>query len=372
MLGECLICRASSNLISSGLGVCLGCIREHPAEALKITEKVHAESRGRFGLPSSPPKDSDGVACGMCMNDCKIGMGKCGFCGLMSNVEDHLVRFGGTPEKGILEWYYDPLPTNCVALWVCAGCTGRGFPKYAYKQGPETGYSNLAVFYGACSYDCLFCQNWHYRTLSAQLKPVVSAESLASKADEKVSCICYFGGDPSPQMPHAIRTSEIALEQARKENRILRICWESNGYMKWAFADQASRLSFESGGTVKFDLKTWDENLNKVLCGVSNKPTLENFRKIGEKFFRNRLSPPLLTASTLLVPGYVDTEEVRQLARFIASVDPRIPYTLLAFYPQYVMNDLPMTSRKWAYDCLKAARTAGVQQVRLGNVHLLS
>lgn len=372
MSGKCLICGASSNLISSRLGVCLNCIRKQPEEALKITEKIHAESRRRFELPPSPPKDPDGVACGMCMNDCKIGRGNLGFCGLMSNVEGGLVRFGGTPEKGILEWYYDPLPTNCVAWWICAGCAGRGFPKYAYRKGPETGYSNLAVFYGACSYDCLFCQNWHYRTLSAQLKPVVSAESLASRADEKVSCICYFGGDPSPQMPHAIRTSEIALERARKENRILRICWESNGYMKWAFADQAARLSFESGGTVKFDLKTWDDHLNKALCGVSNRPTLENFRKIGRKFFRDRLDPPLLTASTLLVPGYVDTEEVRQLARFIASVDSRIPYTLLAFYPQYVMKDLPVTSRKWAYDCLEAARSAGVQQVRLGNVHLLS
>ncbi len=306
------------------------------------------------------------------MNNCRIGVAERGFCGLVFNVEGRLVRFGGTIEKGILEWYYDPLPTNCVAWWFCAGCTGRGFPKYAYGQGPEMGYSNLAVFYGACSYDCLFCQNWHYRGLSAQLKPVVSAESLASKANEKVSCICYFGGDPSPQMPHALKTSELALEQARVEKRILRICWESNGYMTWTYADLASKLSFETGGTVKFDLKTWDDNLNRALCGVSNKPTLKMFRKIADKYFRDRLEPPVLTASTLLVPGYVDAEEVRHLASFIASIDSRIPYTLLAFYPQYVMNDLPTTSRKIAYECLESAEKAGLQHVRLGNVHLLS
>lgn len=53
--------------------------------------------------------------------------------------------------------------------------------------------------------------------------------------------------------------------------------------MKWTFADRASRLSFESDGTVKFGLKPWDDDLNKALCGVS-KP-LENFRKIGENSF---------------------------------------------------------------------------------------
>jgi len=372
LCGKCILCGDSSNLISGNLGVCLKCIRKQPKEAVRITEKVHAESRGRFGLPPKPLKDADGVACGMCMNDCRIGLGKRGFCGLMYNIEGRLVRFGGTPEKGILEWYYDPLPTNCVAWWFCAGCTGSGYPKYAYKNGPETGYSNLAVFYGACSYDCLFCQNWHYRSFATQLKPVVSAESLASQVTDTVSCICYFGGDPSPQMPHAIRASEIALEKAKSDKRILRICWETNGYMKWIFAERASRLSLESGGTVKFDLKTWDENLSIALCGVSNKPSLENFKKIGEKFFRERLDPPMLTASTLLVPGYVDIDEVRQLASFIASVDRRIPYTLLAFYPQYIMDDLLTTTRKLAYDCLDAAKQSGLEKVRIGNVHLLT
>jgi len=41
------------------------------------------------------------------------------------------------------------------------------------------------------------------------------------------------------------------------------------------------------------------------------------------------------------VPGYVDAEEVGLIARFIAEVDPRIPYTLLAFAPHFYMQDLP-------------------------------
>jgi len=371
-MGKCLICGEKVATISDSLGVCLKCIRKKPEQALAITKGVHAKSRAVFGLPSEPPKDAGGLACGVCANDCMIGIGKSGFCGLVWNMGGRLVRFGGTAEKGVLEWYYDGLPTNCVCWWFCPGCTGSGYPKYAYKPEAEYGYSNLAVFYGACSYDCLFCQNWHYRNLSIEQKPFMSAEALASKADDKhVSCICYFGGDPSPQMPHSLEVSRIALEKAKAEKRILRICWETNGYMNSKLAESAAEYALESGGNIKFDLKTWSEELNIALCGVSNKPTLANFKMIGERFYEKRKELPMLCASTLLVPGYIDLEEVEHIAQFISEIDPSIPYTLLAFYPCYVMNDLPTTSRKQALECQKAAEKY-LKNTRIGNIHLLS
>jgi len=370
-MGKCLVCGEKAERISDGLGVCLKCVREKPERALEISRRAHAKSRGVFGLPSKPPKDVGGLSCGVCANDCVIGVGNCGFCGLVWNVEGCLVRFGGTAEKGVLEWYYDSLPTNCVCWWFCPGCTGNGYPKYAYKQTAEFGYANLAVFYGACSYDCLFCQNWHYRNLSAKHKPVMSAKALANKVDKHVSCICYFGGDPSPQMPHSLEVSRIALEKAKAEERILRICWETNGYMNSKLAEEAAEYALESGGNIKFDLKTWSEGLNIALCGVSNKPTLANFKLIGEKFYKKRPELPLLSASTLLVPGYIDEEEVENIARFVSEIDQNIPYTLLAFYPCYVMNDLPATSKKQALECQKAAGRY-LKNTKIGNIHLLS
>jgi len=80
---------------------------------------------------------------------------------------------------------------------------------------------------------------------------------------------------------------------------------------------------------------------------------------------------PVLTASTLLIPGYVDNVEVENIARFIAEINPEIPYTLLAFYPQYVMDDLPTTSWRQARKCYEAAKKH-LEKVRIGNLHLLS
>jgi pyruvate formate lyase activating enzyme len=199
----------------------------------------------------------------------------------------------------------------------------------------------------------------------------MSAEALADKVDQHVSCICYFGGDPSPQMPHSIEVSRIALEKAKAEERILRICWETNGYMNPKLAEKAAEYVLESGGNIKFDLKTWSEELNITLCGVSNKSTLANFKMIGEKFYKKRPELPLLSASTLLVPGYIDNEEVENIAKFISEIDQNIPYTLLAFYPCYVMNDLPTTSKKQALECQKTAEKH-LKNTRIGNMHLLS
>jgi len=136
-------------------------------------------------------------------------------------------------------------------------------------------------------------------------------------------------------------------------------------------AEKAAEYALKSGGNIKFDLKTWSEELNIALCGVSNKPTLANFKIIGKEYYNKRKELPMLTASTLLVPGYVDAEEVENIAKFISQIDSDIPYTLLAFYPCYVMNDLPTTSRKQALECQKAAQKH-LNKVRIGNIHLLS
>ena len=85
-----------------------------------------------------------------------------------------------------------------------------------------------------------------------------------------------------------------------------------------------------------------------------------------------RPEPPLVVASTLLVPGYVDVKEVSEIASFIASLDPAIPYALLGFHPHFYMPDLPCTSVRHAEEAEAAARAAGLTNVRIGNRHLLS
>ncbi|MDY6855254.1 MAG: radical SAM protein [Thermodesulfobacteriota bacterium] len=363
---RCLNCGKESRLITRSFMTCVACIREEFEKVRPRIEEAHSRSREAFLIPSKAPRKTDGVKCTICASECMIPDGKRGFCGLRQNQNGKLT--GAGPKKGNLSFYYDPLPTNCVADWVCPGGTGEGYPDFAYSPKAEYGYKNLAVFYQACSFNCMYCQNWQYRKRVFQ-EPITSPDNLAGCVDSKTSCICFFGGDPSVQLPHAILASRIALE--KNKDRILRICWETNGTMNPLLLDEAAELSLKSGGCIKIDLKAWNESLHQALTGVSNKRTFENFKRIAF-MTKKRPHPPPLIASTLLVPGYIDEQEVSQIARFIASLNPEIPYSLLGFYPHFYMVDLPKTSRKHALRCKELAEMEGLKNVRVGNIHLLS
>jgi pyruvate formate lyase activating enzyme len=165
-------------------------------------------------------------------------------------------------------------------------------------------------------------------------------------------------------MLHALR----AADKLAKKGVV--ICWETAGTSNAKLLDRAVTLSLETGGCVKFDLKARDETLHLALTGASNQRTWENFARAAQRF-SERPDPPLVIASTLLVPGYVDPLEVARIARSIASLNPNIPYALLAFAPHFYMQDLPRTSLRHAEAAEEAARTAGLSNVRTGNRHLL-
>jgi pyruvate formate lyase activating enzyme len=348
---KCLSCLKTSEDISEVIGFCADCINNHYEKIADRLENKHVAIRSQFNLPGKPAKEPEGITCRICMNECSIGEGKKGFCGLRTVQNGKLRHLGGTKDKGILGWYRDPLPTNCVASWVCEGSN-------------QSGLHNLAVFYAACSMNCLFCQNWHFRQTDPRKEKSVTAEELASVANSNTFCVCFFGGDPSPQMPHALSVSKILAGKG------IRICWETNGMMSKNYMDQAVDLSLKTGGCIKFDLKSFDDHLNRALTGISNRPVFENFKRIAERF-GERPQNPLVVASTLLVPGYIDKKQVYQIARFIAGINPGIPYSLLAFAPQFYMSDMPFTSAKQAKEAEEAAYDAGLKDVNIGNRHLL-
>ena len=286
------------------------------------------------------------------MNACVIGDGERGYCGLREVRHGRLRHLAGIPDRGLLHWYRDPLPTNCVAD---PFCTGRG----------QRGRHNLAVFYAACTVDCLACQNWHFRETDPVGSTCLSAAGLADAASPRTYCVCYFGGDPASQMPHALAASRLLAERG------VVVCWETNGTAHPRLMGRALDLSLATGGCVKFDLKAHDENLQRTLTGASNSRTLENFARAAARF-DERPTPPPVVASTLLVPGYVDAEEVSRIARFVAGLDRRIPYVLLGFAPHFFFPDLPRTSVRHAEEAEAAARAAGLGTIRIGNRHLLS
>jgi pyruvate formate lyase activating enzyme len=310
------------------------------------------------------PRSEQGIRCRICINSCTLREGEVGWCGIRKAKGG---KIKGGAKEGDLSWYYDSLPTNCVASWICAAGVGAGYPNYAYRNGPERGYKNLAVFYHGCTFDCLFCQNWSHRERVAQ-GGYITPKQLVQAIDDKTSCICYFGGDPASQILHSLSTSRIIL---KKIKRIFRICWETNGSTKLPLLMQMAEISLKSGGCIKFDLKAFTPSIHLVLTGLERSPVMDTLSTL-IKIAKRRPEPPLLIVSTLLVPGYVDKEEIKGIASFLSSIDPNIPWSLLGFHPQFMMSDLPTTSLSQANQALTIAKSYGLQRINIGNLHLLS
>jgi pyruvate formate lyase activating enzyme len=232
------------------------------------------------------------------------------------------------------------------------------------------GWNNLSTFLGSCTYSCLFCQNYGFREHTVEGKPVMTAAQLAAKVTERVGCACYFGGDPSSQMPFVIASAKLMRERADREGRLLRLCLETNLSMNPRSLEEFTELALESGGGIKADLKCWSSEILYALSGVGHRAAYENFGWLGKRH-RERPEVPLARASTLLVPGYIDDEEIRALASFIADLDPTIPYSLLAFHPLYYMDDLPYTRRRDAERYVRICKAEGLQKVRIGDPWLL-
>ena len=340
-MAKCLNCNKSSNLISSPLSTCLNCIRTDFDKVSSHIKNVHVNIRKEFNQVLSIP--NSGLNCSICVNNCKIEDGGIGYCEKRKNIHGKIVE-----DSGDLSAYYDSLPTNCVASFVC-------------PEKNSFGFYNLAVFYSSCNFNCLFCQNWHYRK---RVRKKVTPDELVSYVNERTKCVCFFGGDPISQIEHCIMSSEIILKRHK-----VRICFETNGSMNENILRKISDIALKSGGIIKFDLKTYNEKLNFALCGSSNKNTLKNFKSLSS--LSKEFDFSHLVASTLLVPGYIDEQEIKDISTFICSLNNKIPYSLLGFYPQFYNSDLPITSKDIAYNCLKTAKDVGLQEVNIGSVHLL-
>jgi pyruvate formate lyase activating enzyme len=362
---RCRVCNREPPFISSSLDLCLDCIREEYDKSEPLIVEAHARVRRKFGLPVVPPRTAGGVPCTLCANECTIGEEDRGYCGLRS-YSDGVFTSVASPNSAALYYYLDPQVTNCCAAWFCPAGTGAGYPRFACRPGPEVGYYNLALFFYGCNFDCLYCQNASHKRF--ELAPRCDVNTLVSLTleNKRISCWCFFGGSPEPQLPFAISASKTMLD-SKTESRVLRICFEWNGAGNRLLVDRAAQLALRSGGNIKFDLKCGSDTVSKALSGVSNRRSFENFEMLFRKYGSERPNMPLLTATTLLVPGYVDAIEVEKIAGFLADLDKDIPYSLLVFHPDFMMTDLPVTPSRQVEECYRSAKKH-LARVNVGNL----
>jgi pyruvate-formate lyase-activating enzyme len=108
------------------------------------------------------------------------------------------------------------------------------------------------------------------------------------------------------------------------------------------------------------DIKAYDGTDHKWLTGCFNRNILKLPGEIVKRGF-------VLEVLSLYIPNLVETPQLKKIAQLIFDVDPEIPYTLLAFFPEYQMKRYKSPKASEMIEAYMAVRAVGLRNVRLGN-----
>jgi len=208
-----------------------------------------------------------------------------------------------------------------------------------------------------CDYHCGYCQNWV--TSQALRDPTAMAPTDTVSPADIVSAAKRAGARiVTSTYNEPLITSEWAVEVFKVAKAEGLVCsYVSNG-----------------NGTeeVLEYLRPWVSLYKVDLKGFRDRP----YRDLGGTLERVLFTIGALHAKgfwvevvTLVVPGLNDSpEELRDIARFLVSVSPDIPWHVTAFHPDYKMDDRKATS---VQSLLRAAETGaaeGLHFVYAGNL----
>jgi pyruvate formate lyase activating enzyme len=208
-----------------------------------------------------------------------------------------------------------------------------------------------------CDYHCGYCQNWitsqalrdKSATAPSQAATPAVIVSAAKRAGARIVTSTY--NEP-------LITSEWAVEVFRHAKAEGLVCsYVSNGNG----TEEVLEYIRPWVSLYKVDLKGFRDRPYRDLGGTLER-VLFTIRALYEKGF-------WLEVVTLVVPGFNDSpEELRDIARFLVSVSPDIPWHVTVFHPDYRMEDRPPTSVRALLRAAETGAAEGLRFVYAGNV----
>ncbi|MEM2204727.1 MAG: radical SAM protein [Candidatus Hadarchaeales archaeon] len=172
--------------------------------------------------------------------------------------------------------------------------------------------------------------------------------------------VSFTGGDLLCRAEFYAEAAKKIKEACTEEMWIL---LETNGY-----GLTPSNLDLlASAGVDSFwlDLKAYDEGTYRKLCGTTNEWILKTPAEIRDRGF-------VLELLSLYIPGWVEEEQLREIAELIKEVDPNLPFTLLAFFPEYKLSQTRSPSLTEMLRAYLVIKEVGLKRVKLGNCHVFA
>ncbi len=276
------------------------------------------------------------VLCRLCHHMCRISDQKSGRCNVRQNMDGRLytLAYGRAVASHI-----DPIEKK---------------PLYHFLPSSLT----YSIGTAGCNFKCSFCQNWQ---ISQAVKkkdqslpgiPMSPEQIVAAAVENNCRSIAYTYTEPTIFFEYAYYTARLAKAKGLKN------IFVSNGYMTKEAIDAISPFL----DAINIDVKAMNETFYKNICQGKLQPVLDNIRYVQK-------ADIWLEITTLIVPGANDKEEeLRELAKFIAGVDPDIPWHISRFHPDYQHTHSPATPFSVMESAYNIGKEQGLHYVYMGNI----
>jgi pyruvate formate lyase activating enzyme len=268
----------------------------------------------------------------------------------------------------------------------------------------------FSIYQSGCNHNCLKCHSWEFSKnfkgewmtteeiaeYCAEYEQVVTVweprnRALMFTAEElcRHCGLCVTKGERHPLCPYKLSPNQVALspqgygparnivsftggdiachaefyaqatEKIKERCPNMHVLLETNGY---GLTPTNLDILAEAGlDSFWLDIKTYDEATYKKLCGVSNEWILKLPAEIKERGFE-------LEISSLYIPGWVELDQLEKIFQLVAQIDANIPFTILAFFPEYQLTQNPSPDMFQMLQAYFLAKDLGLKRVRVGNL----
>lgn len=264
-------------------------------------------------------KEGASIACKLCPHNCNIKEGMRGICGVreFKNGEFQTLNYSEVSSIGI-----DPIEKK---------------PLYHYKPGSQI----LSVGSFGCNFSCGFCQNYGISKNMPETREMSPDELVSLAANAKVDGnigIAFTYNEPSIWYEYVFDTSKICRAKG------MDVVLVTNGYIN----NEPLGYIIPYINAMNIDLKAFNNEYYKKVCGGDIESVLSTIKLAN--------SGCHVEITTLIVGGYNDKdEEIEELSKWVASINPDIPLHLTRYHPSYKFT-APPTSKEKMLKCTKVAK----------------
>ena len=274
--------------------------------------------------------NNDSVRCLLCPHYCVIDEGSTGCCGVRVNRDGTLIAesYGCVTSIAL-----DPIEKK---------------PLYHFYPGKQI----VSIGSYGCNLKCGFCQNsnisMEYKNVRIdRFTPELVAEVAVLAINDGNVGVAYTYNEPLIGYEF-IKDCSILIRKEGLKNVLV-----TNGYIN---NEPLEELLIHIDA-LNIDIKG-NNNRTYNKLGGTLEPVKNTIIKASKRCH--------VEVTTLVVPGE-NENEIEDIARWLSSINPEIPYHLSRFFPRYKYSDRSPTPSETMYKLLEEAKKH-LQYVYLGNI----